>query len=355
MTAASPSRQKLQMLQGLRALAATMVVVDHAVLNLISRDILPVEWSPVAWRFGSAGVAMFFVISGFIMARTTERDANTNTALGFILRRLWRIAPLYWLATGIYAVRLIAGGEPPSAMDMARSLLFIPYFDGQGVFHPVLGPGWTLNFEMYFYLIFALSLLLPRMAGLVGIFVCMGGSVALGALAGAPIETNPMLSLVTDPIILFFLVGIGIHLVLHRVRGFEPSARVMASIATISLAALCIAVFDPFGLGPGFDIVMLPIAGALVAVAVLWRPSSDGWLTRWLVTLGDASYSLYLSHSFVLGPLATLYLAAGFGTSFWMGFVLLATLVCNVIGLLCYRFVEVPLLAATRPLFRLSR
>ena len=110
--------------------------------------------------FGAAGVDIFFVVSGFIMVVTTmKRDMAPGE---FLLHRIARIVPVYWVVTILLFAIVMYGFKPVGIMRMqpdwlAKSLLFIP-FDRDGRVEPIISVGWTLNYEMFFYLLFALGL-----------------------------------------------------------------------------------------------------------------------------------------------------------------------------------------------------
>jgi peptidoglycan/LPS O-acetylase OafA/YrhL len=131
-------QQKLSNLQIARAVASTSVVYFH------------IRRSPV---FGSFGVDIFFVLSGFVIAMVVERGESAAT---FAANRISRIVPLYWLLTlGVFAV----GSFSPSmlhsttanAEQLVKSITFIPFFRANGDLYPLLGVGWSLNYEMFFY------------------------------------------------------------------------------------------------------------------------------------------------------------------------------------------------------------
>jgi exopolysaccharide production protein ExoZ len=158
-------------LQLLRGLAALAVVFYHSAFVI-----------PGMQQTDFQAVAVFFVISGFIMTYIT-RDAID----GFVRARIVRIVPLYWIATVAFVVwtkfgfnnipvtwphpRYIYGeflsfvqhDQTSFFLDLASSLLFIPRFDGAGsAVFPLLGVGWTLNLEMFFYAVFAVMLVISR-------------------------------------------------------------------------------------------------------------------------------------------------------------------------------------------------
>ena len=137
-----PNTSKDYSIELLRFLAATAVVFVH----------IPIV------KFGNIGVDIFFAISGFVMMLSTESSSKN-----FFLKRIIRVAPTYYIFTlGVFFSALIA----PSVLNnttadfsqLVQSFLFVP-FDKNGVGHyPILFLGWTLNYEMYFYLLFALAL-----------------------------------------------------------------------------------------------------------------------------------------------------------------------------------------------------
>jgi len=326
----APSR--LEGIQALRALAALLVVLDHCLLKLTAAGHLPLWVEPFAYRSGSAGVALFFVISGFIMARTASHPRGPGAARRFIARRLLRIAPLYWLATLIYAARLAAGGEAVAPLDLLRSVLFVPYFDADQALRPVLGVGWTLNFEMYFYLVFAVSLLLPARLGLPAIAAFLAASAAFGALVAAP--DNALATLLTSPMLLYFLAGLALHALSAKRSLPALTGRTATLLGLPAVAAMLV------------DSATIPfLAPALVLAAAWLRPGRVGAPD---LALGDASYSTYLFHGFLLGPLATLMLASQTAPWATAAFLILAVSGSQLCGLAVHLAIERPMLRAVR-------
>src|SRR5204862_3852509 len=162
--------------QYLRAVAALLVVFHHA------RQ-FPGFKDAVGTGVGSAGVDMFFVISGFVMAVTAGR--RNYPAFRFLARRGLRIIPLYWSMTLLSAVLAFA---LPSVFDdvaftwkhFLSSLLFIPHVSPYPPFNysPLMKIGWTLNFEMFFYLIFA-ALMVFGLTLRIGVMTILFGSLIL--------------------------------------------------------------------------------------------------------------------------------------------------------------------------------
>jgi exopolysaccharide production protein ExoZ len=147
----SKSDGKLWSIQYLRFIAAFGVILFHAC-------------GPTRhpFAFGARGVDLFFVVSGFVMWQVTA--AKPHTPGSFLDRRIRRIVPLYWTSIVLVVCLVhLFGVRPLGATDeivpVIKSMLFVPYFNANGSMGPVVSPGWTLNYEMFFYVIFAVSLL----------------------------------------------------------------------------------------------------------------------------------------------------------------------------------------------------
>jgi exopolysaccharide production protein ExoZ len=132
----------------LRFIAATGVVVHHS--GVLAR------WNIVV---GSAGVDLFFVISGVVIALSTPPEMPIRD---FLLRRFIRIYPLYWLALAAWVGYALANGGWFHVEDVVRSALLVP--DLSRAWVPVYLPAWTLVFEIFFYAVFAACMLTGRFA-----------------------------------------------------------------------------------------------------------------------------------------------------------------------------------------------
>ena len=149
-------------IQGLRAFAALSVVLGHS-LNSIERGsgVPPLLLQHFQ---GAIGVDVFFVISGFVMTISSSRLLRKqHPSRIFLWRRLLRVAPLYWLVTAtklllIAALPRLLASYRVSLWNGIASFLFVPSLNPKGLIRPVITLGWTLNFEMAFYLLFAFAL-----------------------------------------------------------------------------------------------------------------------------------------------------------------------------------------------------
>ena len=291
-------------LQVLRAVAALCVVCEHSYSTFHARLGLPAPLQTQFWALSGLGVDLFFAISGFIMMQTSRQAfGRPGASRGFLLRRIWRIVPLYWLMTMVEAAKLWTTGGAITGQDLVLSLLFIPYRNAAGLVHPVLEAGWTLDFEMAFYLVFAAALVLPRRAGVTALLFGLGALVAWGGLAGPQAGGGVVATLAgfaSRPIVLFFLVGIGVW------HAWRPGARFRVSAGAWTAVLLALVAIGVAVGAQDVDRLLwpsLPLVGAIL-LAALSAPAfrRGGVVIRGVVLLGDASYSLYLTHSFLLGP-----------------------------------------------------
>jgi len=281
-------RPKLYSLQILRFVAAFAVVLFH--LGAGYQADLVMERN--IFGIGAWGVDIFFVISGFIIAFTTDPGRGL---LYFAWRRVVRIVPLYWsLTLGLAAIGLIMPELLDStvidAESLLKSLFFIPYERGDGSVRPILFLGWTLNYEMFFYALYGLGMALGFRTCLMPLALVVA-VVAAGYLL--PIE-SVVWNFYTNPILLEFACGIVLCVVYRR----YTDAFARASPFLVALLILVLAVKLAF---PGVQSLW---AGAIPAVIVVAAALSirvaKTPFSSFLILLGDASYSLYLSHPYVL-------------------------------------------------------
>jgi len=289
-------RISLDGLQWSRGVAALLVVLGHAYSHPLS------ETPSFARLLGEVGVSLFFVISGFIMVLTTG-TGPFDIGL-FVRRRLIRIVPTYYLATILTAAIAIS---VPEVMKTTRfdgghffmSLLFIPSYEpGTGNLLPIYKLGWTLNYEMFFYAVFAA--LGWATVGLRAI-VILGGFAAL-SIAGQLVafESAPAVFYTRFDVVAF-AAGVAIGWLKLRQNWSLPMP---ATVVGVLLGIVCFVfvsvVYHEMRLSlTGFILV---ITGSSLIVAVLAADTvrGSGPVSRLLVLLGDASYTLYLFHIFVV-------------------------------------------------------
>lgn len=285
------SLTKLHSIQLLRAIAAMLVVLFHAQQAFANRFAEPAFASEsYLFAFGSVGVHIFFVISGFIMVYTTRFEGGYD-AKAFYRRRLLRIYPIYWLCMLLYIIGHWLVSEPYtiSMSELAGAMFLLP--DNASA---VIGPAWTLAFEMYFYLCFGLAMIAGLNRGLV---LLASGFVLLIATGLAVDNDSPAWHLVSNTLLLEFLAGTGIAWLLAK--GHLPSSGgwLLVGVAAALFAGGVAYGYErlPSVLIWGFPSTLL-VAGAVIIETA--RGTSG--LVRVLARFGDSSYALYLVHVLVI-------------------------------------------------------
>jgi exopolysaccharide production protein ExoZ len=275
--------------QALRAVAAMAVVLCHfnqVYLMVGGRPDAAILLFPL-----SSGVDLFFVISGFIMVYSSETLFGSPMAWRtFLGRRLLRIVPLYWITTAI-AIPLMS--LPFDWVTLTESLFFIPHRIPNDTIVPLHGVGWTLNFEMFFYAVFASFIWLARRAAITSICVALC-TIAICGYYFSP-HAVPF-SYWSDPIILEFVFGMGIA-ILHRTGLQLPGWLRILLIVFGSLAVWFSAQHMP---PSGLRFLLWGIPSAMVfAGTVLGRQPDFGRFAGFIKLMGDSSYALYLIHPLV--------------------------------------------------------
>jgi exopolysaccharide production protein ExoZ len=277
--------EKRQTVQILRAGAAMGVVTFHLLQVSASRF-----GTRASFGLGGWGVDVFFVISGFVIAASGLRVGSPTR---FLRQRFARIVPLYWLLTfAVFVVAVVAPSTLRSTVAdpvyLVKSLLFIPYRRESGAIEPMLYQGWTLNYEIFFYLVLGLSLASRTLFFLFALFISI---VALGIMF-AP--QSVVLSFYTSSIILEFAYGSALYLMTAGGRRTWTGQWILLPAGLVTLCAT----FYFLPTWPRCITAGIP-AAAIVAGAVV-IPNKDWPLLRWAETLGDASYSIYLVHAFMV-------------------------------------------------------
>jgi exopolysaccharide production protein ExoZ len=323
--------------QYLRAFAAASVIVYHTLLSVLA--IGPEE--PFSIYGLAFGADIFFVISGFIMWTATQ--GSRSGPRRFLKARFVRVVPFYWLALAVYlGVIFVQGGYTfsgfPRLDEIVKAYLFIPYIDSHtGLNSPYYTLGWTLNHEMFFYAVFACALLcrsdVLRFGFVMALFALL---VLMRPVVDA---SDPVLFRLTSPLMLEFFAGMAIAFA--RQRRLVPPRQ--AAILALILAFAFMILVSSSHADHWPRVVYFGVPATLIVLGVV---SLEDWLSRRparpLLLLGDASYSLYLSHDIVL-KLIFVY-GAGFAVSHAVIAFAAILAVELALGVICHRRLERPLL-----------
>lgn len=359
---ATPSAlgSRLLSVQALRAIAALLVVWVHSI-DAAEFFTTPHQSKFFHWgNFGACGVDIFFAISGFIVSqvavRSVERKADNPSAPArqFLTRRITRIFPLYWILTLLVLLEQELGRHKIvwSSFHWLPTVLLFPSLQYRGN-APALSLGWSLMFEMYFYVILTIFMVwTPRsVARNAAILLC--GMVIAGSLAGIH---RPMIVIWMNPIVLEFVFGCIIGLMYSSRKSDVAKTNRGLWIAIVGALLLTATIFTGYGRASEEDWIMAGyycwlrvgvwgVPSALIVGGVIfWNPRMYSLPARALVFLGDASYSIYLCTipaRSVVEHYWSLFGRFGGDTG-----IFLAAIFCTLVGVVCYLLIERPMMRA---------
>lgn len=323
---------RLHALQYLRAVAALAVVYSHSVIQIE-------DYSQYLLDAGSFGVDIFFVISGFIMVYIARAD---DTPGRFMVNRIRRVVPLYWFFTFLMAAILILAPWVFKSTDfswdiLVMSLAFIPHWSTaqEGYVWPLVAPGWSLIFEMYFYSLFALSLFFAQRFRIA--FICVVICVVFLIAHYFHDVESAAAQFFAKSMVFEFILGMGLALAWKRGFKIPPS-----TAAFLLLFATCLLFLEL----PVPRIFEYGLPSLLIVMACLYVKVGHH---KWAVLLGDASYALYLSHIFTLGVLRKFVAPLlGEGPMAAYLFVIISLVVCTIVSVFIHRYVDNWLLRVER-------
>ncbi|MCK5697327.1 MAG: acyltransferase [Gammaproteobacteria bacterium] len=349
------SHQKIKNIQGLRAIAVLLVVVTH---------LLPIEEKYAQFDFilpqflmiGASGVDLFFLISGFVMVAVTRNAFESQSAIKhFIYHRITRIYPLYWfysiLILGVYLIQpTLVNSSQGNQVNILASFLLLPQ-----TLLPLVNVGWTLIHEIYFYIIFALLLFLPKKT-LLWSLIMWGTIVVIGHYIFADSD-NPFIHFYFHPLTLEFIAGslIAIRYYDHTLYGnakFFAIVAVLYWLGTYFLFQHYTGEILPLD---GLRVIIFGIpAGLFLYATLLYEKNYGIIMPKWLCKIGDASYSIYLSHIIVLTIVGRAWFLFAHET-YWDNILMLVIMLISVLfsGYISYYFIEHFLLNSTKKLARL--
>jgi peptidoglycan/LPS O-acetylase OafA/YrhL len=319
---------RLDYIQALRGVAAASVVLWHG-----SRYLAPYGTGVSGQWFepGAAmGVSLFFLISGFIMVHTTSRsDGSFHAFWRFTIKRITRIWPVWLAALASFILllkhRMPVVDDPAQLSWLLGSIVLVPVPGVQpggppALDYPVLGVGWTLNYEVYFYAFFAISLLWGRWRWRAFTGWLIATLVLLPMLVGTDLSplarwspssdlgfSVPYVRLMTNPIILLFAVGSAIGLLYSATSLRIDNPHVAKALVLSTVVLVILQWITHFRIGHGvaeWGLSLIPLMTVFCLAGKSIRMPAPGWL----VWLGNVSFSLYLFH-----PL----MQEGFDTQIW--------------------------------------
>lgn len=315
-------------IQLLRGIAANSVLLFHMTV-MESRYGNGMQVIPNPLRFLESGVDLFFVISGFIMAIIISADSSWKE---FLFARIARIYPAYWIYTTVALLVFIAVPTAYGRDQMPsiwKSYLLIPQRDV-----PLLNVGWTLIHEVYFYLILAI-LLAARIPLWVGIALWAPCIILLYLLTDS--TASPILKILSHPLGWEFIMGAMAGFLIKAKRLYCPRTILSLSIFAILVAAFIVPY--PSASAPWLRALVVGSAFTLLVygLSAIKEVKNCGLFMK----LGDASYSLYLSHVLVISLIGKVFLSLH-TTSYALEviYVVFSIVMANAFGLISYALLE---------------
>ncbi|HTH16335.1 MAG TPA: acyltransferase [Magnetospirillum sp.] len=345
-------KSKLEGLQACRGIAALLVLLYHDALSYhpISAGLYDFATQvrltgPTPFDFGHAGVDFFFVLSGFIILWVHQGDIGRRERIApYARRRFMRVYPTYWLVLamllGVYAVRPDMGGQ--HAHDLA--VIVKSFFLWPQPPYPIVTATWTLSHELLFYVLFAIILFHPRLGA--AVFLAWLGLIAWVNITE---PANFPLAFLGRQQNLEFFMGMAVAwIVRHRsvplpwCFAVAGAGLFIACGLTEAYTSLPVGRFEALGYGATSALLVLGVVGLEQAGRLRVAPI--------LSILGDASYSIYLTHMALLAVLARTFRALALPEPLagWPAFVLMAVLATSG-GVLFHLMVERPILRWQKP------
>lgn len=329
MTVSNP-KINLNTLQLLRGIAAIAIVFFH---GLIGTDIYKFV------KYGNMGVHLFFVLSGFIIVYIHYFDIGDRAKIKpFVVKRFLRIFPLYWMTTLIYIVLVIPFGHRFSFEYILKSILLLPQQN-----MPIVGAAWTLEYEIFFYFLFCLLIFHRKM--LYPVFAIWFISIVMFLIS--PLRENSLIiNTVFNPINLEFLLGCGAALLVRKKKirvGWVPKTAVLIGLLGITLS-LTLSYIGLQGI-PKVLLWGVPCAVLIFGLVELELNQKVN-VPKIFVYLGDASYSIYLTHLITLLVFSKIFQKVGLLFHFVNPelFYTISSVLAVLAGCACHSFIERPLM-----------
>jgi exopolysaccharide production protein ExoZ len=282
------SLSRIRNLQGLRIYAAIPVVLYHTKFSL-----------PGVRPIGIFGVHLFFLLSGYIMASICDGDSTA-----FAKRRLIRILPLYWTLT---LLLYVVAWKFPHLMNATRalpselikSLLFVPFAKSNGLYQPILFVGWTVNCEMFFYMMLALAVLINRRRA-----ALLGSAMMLSVMGLCSLfsSESAIARFYSNPVLLECIFGLlSYYCVRYAVQRLTPAMKPALLAAAVGAMVLLPAIEEWQWLYHLPAVVRYgPLCFVLICSVCLLASLGTDLKPGTIVLLGDASYVMYLTHPYVI-------------------------------------------------------
>ena len=322
-------QNKIESIQVLRFFAAFSVMLVHTPL----------------FEFGHWGVDIFFVISGFIMMYITEKDNDF-----FLIKRFIRIIPLYWILTlGVFIIAALKpeylNNTKANLEDLLKSLFFIP-FNKNGVGHyPVLFLGWTLNFEIIFYLLFSFSLFISKKYKFI---ICSIALIIFYFSCSALSKENFVFLAYTNDMLFEFIYGMFAFIIWNKY-----AKKFKINLLINLLFVIIFFIITAFFFNSNFPAyISRGIPSFLLVIYFLFLLNNFRF-PKILIALGDASFCIYLLHPYIIQFFYKVFDIGKYSTFIQLFNTILISFIIFSISIFIFKFVERPINLGLKKRFNL--
>lgn len=337
-------KSKIYNIQALRGIAVLLVVLYHiiAVEKKYNSEFIIL---PDVFKLGTIGVDIFFIISGFIMVIVTSNyHKNFNKYLKFMYSRLSRIYPLYWFFSLLIVPVLFLKPEWVNSsqvgeVDLVSSFLLYPTES-----KPLIMVAWSLIHEIYFYIVYGILLLFFRRTQIV-IFSVLWFVLIVGLNVFFDFE-NSLILLISHPLTIEFIIGLllGVFYMKNINNKFFIKSNFLLWLPYFVFPIMYVLFLDFFE-NESLRVITYGIPSAIIVFCALELEKKQVFFNGFLMKIGDASYSIYLSHVLVLNVVGKLLVSFNFqGILFEFLMAVIMFFLAIIFGILNFKFVEKPLI-----------
>lgn len=288
-------------LQTGRAIAAIFVVLFHLGGAIAAEKYFGNESFAIPFLFGGAGVEFFFVLSGFIILTAHWNDiGKPNNLASYLKKRIIRIYPTYWIVfISVFSMAAVSTAwrdtVPHDAFILLKSLLLIPQDTtiAGGTGAPIIIVAWTLQYEIFFYLCFALMIINRLLSTIVGLVIFY----LYTKYSGISPLPFPLSFLASDYILLFIMgMSVSAACASGKIRLDKPA--VYASVGALMFSLIALDTVLQTNLIKAHRTILYGLASSLIVFGLV-QLEDNGLIigkNRLIQILGDSSYALYLIH-----------------------------------------------------------
>lgn len=304
------TKKELLSLTYLRGMAALLIVIFHmrGYINNIYEN--PKLGNTLFGKF-NFGVDLFFMISGFIIVYATQAK-ESNGARYFLIRRLFRVYPLFLFCILIGILTIYQDAE---LLQKIRALLLIHVdysLPPPGYGYNLMGPAWTLTYEIYFYLIFCIAIIISHkhrilitslllLAQVVMTQIIVNHHVSISANTvlnfSKSTDLNSFLQFISSSMFLEFILGMLLAKFFLSSVELSKKHSLQISLLTTAVFFILMVFMEDASFGPqSYGISSF----ALITGVIIFEKNNVLSRNKTLIFLGDISYALYISHYIVI-------------------------------------------------------